>query len=406
VTGVIGVTAGHVTVAASSVVLLGAGPRILGLEGFSTLALVWTLSTLFGLGLGNPTEQVITRRISAGESDAARPFWWLVLWAAVCAVAVLLFGGSLPAAQHGTGLVPGTLVALLGWGTACWVRGSLAGAGHLTRYALLLVVEAVFRVVLVALALLFPPWAGALLAGAVGVPLLVAACVGLLLRQPLPIPRVVRSSDHAGEHLYFGVVSVAYQMCLNGPALALDWQVGASQPALVGAFVAVSTILRSPSLLVGGLSMQALVTLSRAWARGYRSDYIAGTRSLALRWVRLIVPTTLVILLLSPWLLPLYYGSPVDVPASVVVALAISTVFATGAAAVGTGPLFAAGRGRVAASAWGAGAFVTTAVVVGFSGATPWLVVGLVVGPLLPALVVAHRVVVTLRDAGSAPSGS
>lgn len=394
-TGVVGITAGYLAVAGSSVVLLGAGPRILGPDGFSTLAMVWTLSTLFGLGLANPTELVVTRRVSAGEPAALRPLRWLALWGTLSAAAVLLFCGSLPAAQNGIGLVPGTLAAVLGWVAACWVRGILAGTGRLMRYALVLVVEASLRVLLVALALYFPQWAGALLAAAVGGPLLVAAGIGLLLRRPVPRSHRTRS-DHAGEHLYFAIVSLAYQLCLNGPALALDWQVGPTQPALVGAFVAVSTVLRSPSLLVGGLSTQALVTLSRAWVRGDRSGYDAGTRSLALRWAALVIPTTLLVLVLSPWLLPLYYGSSTDVPTSLGVALAVSTVVATGAA-VGTGPLFAAGRGRTAASAWASGAFVTTVVVVSSGGATPWLLFGLVGGPLLAAVVIARGVVRILR---------
>jgi O-antigen/teichoic acid export membrane protein len=384
------------------VVLLGAGPRVLGPTGFSTLALIWTLSTLFGLGFGNPTEQVVTRRISAGEPRAMRPFRWLALWAALTALAVVLFGGSLPSAQTGAGLVPGTLAAVAGWFAVCWVRGSLAGAGHLSRYAVVLVVEAALRVAFVALALLVPAWAGPALAVAVGTPLLLAAVVGLLLDRPVPQPAAERPTNYAGEHLNFGVVSVAYQVCLNGPALVLDWQVGTAQPALVGAFVAVSTVLRAPSLLVGGLSTQALVTLSRSWARGERRDFAAGTRDLAVRWARLVVPATLLVLLLSPWLLPFYYGSSIDVPTTIAIALAVSTFVATGAA-IGTGPLFAAGEGRIAAAGWGTGSVIATVVVIASSGATVWLAIGLVSGPLLAALVVVRRVIWTVRQADLRP---
>lgn len=398
-TGVVGITAGYVAVAGSSVVLLGAGPRVLGLTPFSTLALVWTLSTLFGLGLANPTEQVVTRRLSAGEPGAMLPFRWLILWAALCATAVLTLAHSLPSAQNGTGLVPGTLAAVAGWVATCWVRGSLAGGGHLGRYAVVLFAEAVVRVCLVILALLAPTWAGAALAAAVGGPLLLAAGVGVLLRRPAPRPLTTRSSEHEGEHLYFGVVAVAYQACLNGPALALDWQVGAVLPALVGAFVAASTMLRGPSLLVGGLSTQALVSLSRSWARGDRENYAAQTHDLAVHWARLALPSTGLVLLLSPWLLPLYYGSAVGLRAVVVVALAASTIFAT-AAAVGAGPLFAAGRGRTAAVAWALGAIITMVIVAGSGGSTRWLVVGLVAGPFSAAAVVVHAVRVVLLGAG------
>jgi O-antigen/teichoic acid export membrane protein len=391
-------TIGYIAVAGSSVVLLGAGPRLLGSAGFSTLALVWTLSTLFGLGLANPTELVVTRRLSAGEPHALHPFRWFSLWSVLSILAVLLGGGSLHAARNGVGLTWGTILAVTGWVAATWVRGSLAGGGHLTRYGAVLVVEAASRIGLVAVALLVPSWAGAALAAAVGVPLLLAAGAGLLLRRPGRSVVVPRSEDHAGEHLHFGVVSVAYQACLNGPALLLDWQVGYATPALVGAFVAVSTVLRAPSLLVGGLSTQALVSLSRSWSDGDWETYSAGTRTLAVRWARLVLPATCLVLLLSPWLLPLYYGSAVGLSPAVVVGLALSTVLATGAA-VGTGPLFAAGRGRTAAMAWAAGAAVTSVVVVASSGSTTWLVIGLVSGPLVAAVLVVLGVVAALRAA-------
>ncbi|WP_156399806.1 lipopolysaccharide biosynthesis protein [Phycicoccus sp. Soil748] len=403
---VVTITAGYVAVAVSSVALLGAGPRILGPAAFSTLALVWTLSSVFGLGLGTPTEQAVTRRISAGEPGALRPLGWLLLWAGVVVLLLLLLGDRLPAASTGSGLVPGAVLAVVGWVGVTAVRGRLAGQGHLTRYAVVLGAEALLRMVFVLLAVLLPEATGSLLAASVGGPLALSAAIGAVALRRLPVPSPSTTDPergdgshgkHSGEHLQFGVVSIAYQVCLNGPALALDWKVGHTQPALVGAFVAVSTVLRSPSLLVGGLSTQALVTLSSAWASRDLSSYAASTRVLARRWAALVMPTTLLVLVLSPWLLPLYYGSSLEVSAAVVVSLAVSTLVAT-AAAVGTGPLFAAGRGRTAAVAWAAGAVVTTALVVASAGDTTVLVAGLVCGPLVAGVIVLRAVALTIRS--------
>jgi O-antigen/teichoic acid export membrane protein len=388
ISGTVWITAGYLAVAASSAVLLAAGPRILGSDDFSGLALVWTLSSLFGLGVATPTEQVVTRRVSARAADVRRPVQWLVVGALGASLLLAVLGDALPAARASSAMVPAAIGAIVGWTVVGPVRGLLAGAGQLRRYAVVLGVEAGLRILIVLVGALVSGASGTLLAGAVGAPLIVAGLVGRLLRATAKHVVVEQAAESRSlEHVYFGVVSLAYQACLNGPALILDGQRGTAEPALIGMFVAASTVLRAPSLLVSGLNTVALVNLSRRWSVRDVHGFAASTAQLAVRWVVFVVPASVVLLVMSPWLLPVYYGSPVHLPSGVVVSLTLSTIVAT-AGATGTAPLFASGRGHVAAGAWTVGAALTL-VGLGWSGRSDGrLAASLVLGPALVMLVV------------------
>jgi O-antigen/teichoic acid export membrane protein len=187
------------------------------------------------------------------------------------------------------------------------------------------------------------------------------------------------------EHLSFAVMSVAYQVCLNGPALVLEWRLGTSRPETVGAFVAASTYLRAPSLLIGGISTHALVTLSRTWASPHRAVFNSHLSALFRRAAVISAPAIVVALGASPWVLPLYYGKPTNLPPVLLAALALSTMMAI-AGAVGGAPLFAAELGAHAAAAWAAGAALTACFVVVAPGLGLWMSVGLVLGPFVAAI--------------------
>jgi hypothetical protein len=77
--GVRVVTIGYVLVGGSSFLLLAAGPRLLGTVSFSGLGLIWTVSTLFGIGVALPTEQLVGRRMNVGSPDPVSvPVRWLL----------------------------------------------------------------------------------------------------------------------------------------------------------------------------------------------------------------------------------------------------------------------------------------------------------------------------------------
>ena len=65
-----GPTAGYVAVGLSGFVLLASGPRLLGHDEFSVLAVAWTIATIVGVGIGQPGEQTVTR-VTAGSGDPA-----------------------------------------------------------------------------------------------------------------------------------------------------------------------------------------------------------------------------------------------------------------------------------------------------------------------------------------------
>ena len=73
-------------VAASGAALLAVGPRLLDDRMFAGLAIEWTVSTIFGLGVAAPTEQLVNRRLNVDpacrrdrlrSASERRPAW---LW--------------------------------------------------------------------------------------------------------------------------------------------------------------------------------------------------------------------------------------------------------------------------------------------------------------------------------------
>jgi hypothetical protein len=388
------VTLGYLFVGGSSFVLLAAGPRMLGRETFSGLGLIWTVSTLFGIGIATPTEQVINRRMNGGTRGAVvGPLRVLLALAVAAATACLLIGPHAAAAQRLELLGPGMALTVAGWTAAVAVRGRLAGTGDLVGYTAVLMAEGLIRVGMVALAILLPGEAMVLLATAAGLPLLLAGLVGLAVRVPvgegppgegpadvaaLSGPDVEQPSAPA-EQAMFVLVSMGFQICLNGAPVLLEWRFGSLLPAAVGAFVAASTYFRTPALLAGGVLTHALVELSHAWGAAdpvrFRAARSAGLR----RTLLVIVPSTAAVALVAPFALRLYYGAPVDLPWLVLAALPVSTVLAV-----------------VAAGLWLGGAAVTSLLLATSDGLDWRFALGLLAGPgmaLAGALLADRRLV-------------
>ncbi|WP_156035504.1 lipopolysaccharide biosynthesis protein [Terrabacter tumescens] len=355
-------TLGNLAVALSVVAMLASGPRSLGPQAFAGFALAWTATTLFGYGLAMPTEQLVARRVSAGLSAQTKvPIFRLLVLGVVAGVGAMAWTGWSATAATYTHTAFAVVSGILGWTLASAARGYVAGSGRLGTYAALFGAEALLRLAFVVAAVALPSAAPWLMACAVGVPTLLAGALAAMANpggQKVSLTQK-RSTDVRGEQLSFVVVALGYQVCLSGAPLVIDWRVGESAPATVGAFVVVSSYFRLASVLAGGFTTPALVSLSRSWAQGELGEFSRGLRR-GVRGVSIVsgVASGLAVIC-APIALPLFYGRKPDVSLVIALALALSTVAATAAAVAGTG-LIAAGRAPWAGMCWvlGAGCMV------------------------------------------------
>jgi O-antigen/teichoic acid export membrane protein len=271
------------------------------------------------------------------------------------------------------------------------VRSRLAGVGDLVAYGWVLGVEAGLRILLLAAGMVFHGAAAPLFAASVALPLVGAALAGLVFvvpegREPDRTPQQTPEIP-AGEQWSFMTVSVGYQMCLQAAVLLLGWRAGAERQALVGAFGAVNSYFRSPTVVTGGITTHALVALSHAWGAADREAFSAALRR-AVRNISLVgVGGTLLAFAAAPVLLPLYYPHRLGLPWHLLAALGASTALATFGSLM-IQPLLAAGRLRGAALAWGGGGLVTVAGYALSSGTDVLASLSVIAGPLT-ALVVA-----------------
>jgi O-antigen/teichoic acid export membrane protein len=372
--------------------LLAAGPRVLGTSAFSGLAVVWTVANVFGFGVAAPTEQVLNRRLNVGAPHPIRrPMTWLIGAGAVVIAVASALGARSTAAMDFPELVPAIALAIVSWVAVVYVRGRLAGAGDLTSYAIVLVVESASRIVLIAVAVADREAAPVVLAAAVGLPILLAAATGAMVRVPAPTlsaaSAVALASEpepvHSGsEQLAFIVIALSLQLCLNAPPLLLEWRSGAAHPALVGAFVSASSYFRVPTVLVGGVATHALVDLSHAWGSDDFTDFRRHVRLAMRRTILISLSTVGLLAVAAPVLLPALYGSALGLPLQILVALGVSSAFAVVAVVV-VQPLLAAGNSREAALPWVVGTILTLGCFALSSGNNALASFGLVIGPVV-----------------------
>lgn len=388
------ITAGYLLVGLSSFVLLWLGSSVLSKPAYSGLGLVWTVATLFGIGLAAPTEQFVARRMNIGDPGAhIRPLRLLGALGLVSLLACVLIAPRSAAAGALPELTLGMAVCVVGWVLAVAVRAPLAGVGDLTGYSAVLLVEGIGRIAMVGLVWLFPGTGGFLLPLAAGLPLVLAAGVGLVLRIPAtPTPPSADAVDGSAEvapgpstmteQAGFMLLAIGFQICLSGAPVLLEWRFGHSLVNTVGAFVSASTYFRTPALLTGGVLTHALVELSHGWGAGdlerFRRARMSGLRQVMI----LLVGSSGLLSLAAPVALPIYYHGKVDLPLVVLCALPISTVVAV-TAGMALQPVLAAGRGMIAGLAWVTGAAVTC-LFLALSGDVGWLTaIALVAGPVV-----------------------
>jgi O-antigen/teichoic acid export membrane protein len=234
-----------------------------------------------------------------------------------------------------------------------------------------------------------------LMAAAVAVPVLLAAALGAVILIPQARPAVAMQADWADrggrEQLWFVMVFVGLQVCLQSAVLLLSWRAGAARPAVVGAFGAVNSYFRAPTVVMGGIITHALVICSRAWGAADRAGMRTALRVALRNGLVVGLGGTLVLALVAPVVLPVYYHHRLGLPLSIMAGLAVSTVF-TVLAAIMVQPLLAAGRGATAGLAWLVGGATTVVMFALSSGTDRLATAALICGPLLTLAIAASGV--------------
>ena len=378
-------TFGFLLVGGSAFILLGAAPRLVGAAAFSGIGIIWTVSTVFGVGSATPIEQVINRRMNSRAPHAFRtPVTTLLVMGTAAALVCVGFVGRLPSSSALPATVTGCLLAIVGWVLTATVRGRLAGCGDLVGYSVVLVVEAATRIAFVALAVVMRPQSGVLLPLAVGGPLLISALVGLIWRIPSLRSDSPQSIPVRWEQLAFVMVALGFQGCVNLAALLIEARFGSTQPGVTGQFVAASTYLRTPLMLTGGVLTAALVLLSTAYVDGDRQDFVLARRRSTRQVVLLTAAPSVVLLAVAPWLLPIYYGSSFTLPWVLLAGMAASTVLASLGSAY-TQPLLATGRSVAAGLMWLGAAVITVVALLAMPDLGVGTALAVVAGPLVAA---------------------
>ena len=201
--GLIGPTAGYSVVGLSAFILLASGPRLLGADEYSLLAVAWTALTIFGFGLAFPAEQTVTTVVAGGGSPKETLRIQGIVLSVACLTVVLPLAALL-GANHLLGDSILWSMAIFG-GSLAWAanvepRGALAGAGRFHAYGLAQVGEGVTRILLCAAAWVLPQPA-AWLAAALVLPLVASALIGWIRVTTGPLLRTHLVSDPCRSRL-------------------------------------------------------------------------------------------------------------------------------------------------------------------------------------------------------------
>jgi O-antigen/teichoic acid export membrane protein len=392
---------GYVLVGASGFALLACGPRLLGSADYSLLAIAWTVTTIVGTGIAQPGEQTITRVIaSGGDRHVVRVVTLRLAVVAALALALPALGAFDldPLLRNSAVWSLTVVVAIAGWAMLVGPRGELAGASHFRSYGVVMAVEAVSRMGLCVAAIVIPSAATALLAGALCLPLVLAAMVAYVMARRLALPPGDPTGrGHGREQGSITAVSLLIQVVLSSAPLWLEVQ--STDPALAGAFVTLTSYLRVPLLVVGGIFV---VTLSRASA-AYAARNVALVRAIAVRAIAgagfFALLLELLLLLFSGPGLRLFYGSALPLSATVGILVAASTVFAI-LASTATQVLYGCQRAGAAVVAWALGAIVGTVQMLFLGGDVERAAFAVMSGAAVAALALAVPLWGAVRDRG------
>ncbi len=414
--GFSGPTIGFLAVGASAFALLASGPRLLGTEGYSQLAVAWSILTIYASGIGVPGEQAVVHAVAAGTRHSVelhvRNRMMLAVLPLVAGLLAALFGLDL------FGLDPMwwafIVLGALSWAMLAVVRGELAGAGDFNDYGAALIVEAISRVAVIGLAWAAsgPMVAAVLLAAAMGLPNAGAAAWLYWRRHRLrqgdslqgrredlelvevpaivPMSAVEAEAPRATQLGSLTAIALAMQVILTTAPL---WLAAGSptDAATAGLYVSASSYMRVPLLATGGA---LAVILSRASSTAAQGDRRGLTR-LAWRSAAGLAGSTAalgaLLVAFSGLGLTLIYGEGADIGVLVLVAMAVTVALFSmgyGMTQVSVG----CRDGRRVAWIWVGGAAVTTALLAlmgsTIDGATLALLIGVTATAVALAIVV------------------
>lgn len=330
--GLVGPTAGYSAVGLSAFILLASGPRLLGEDQYSLLAVSWTALTIFAFGLAFPAEQTVTTIVAGGGSrHQIRRIQRIV--GLVAALLVVLPLAALLGANHLLGDSVLWSAAILG-GAVAWAanvvpRGTLSGEGRFHAYGLSQVGEAATRILLCGAAWLLPQ-PSAWLAAALVLPLVTSAVIAWSRSgrrsesQATPAPT---TTAPVSSFAAITVVAASFQILMNAAPLVIQWRMP-GEPA--GQYVTAMTYMRIPMLLTGGFMTVALSSSALAWAK---SDSRAMNRALSVTGAGAL---TCLVLTLGVWsisgpALAVFYGTAVELQRGTLALLGAASVMGVAA---------------------------------------------------------------------------
>lgn len=393
----LGLTIGFGLIGLSAFALMAAGPRVLGQDGYTELALAYTAITIIGVGITTPGEQVITRFVAAGSGTGTVRSVRRRLIAMLPLVLVLLpmLGGDGTGAGSIAMWIAAVLLAALGWIGIALTRGLLAGGQCFREYTATLVIEAMARLVLVIAALLLPAAGTWLLAAAVSLPLIASAAVGWWWARSTPnMTDASYPEDSRAEQFNMTAVALLIQICLSTAQLWLSRQ--SADPAISGAFVTVTSYMRVPVMLAGGLMAPLLTAAAKAYAqRRPRDVAIKTAEALAVGSGGTAVLLALLLALQNLAMLILY-GGDTGLPLATFVWLGVSTLGFI-AANVLTNSLYGCQRAGTAVLVWILPALLTTALFALAGGDPTRLAAAAAIGQLTAVALLATALAFALR---------
>jgi O-antigen/teichoic acid export membrane protein len=306
--------------------------RAVGPAEYAAFSAFWAVVVIAGTGVYLPMEQETARRgVDPSGLRSPRPLRRSAFLAAgaVTAVVGVLVAVLWPALETFFGgdalLVLALVAGCVGYAAQYPVRGLLSARRQYGRYASVLGVEALLRLVLVgALVLLADPGAGGLVA-VVGAAALGSALAGLLGADSASLADSggARALLRSSAVLIAG--AVALQTLLYGGVLVARLLAPASEEAAAGQLLAAITVTRIPVFLFQ--SMEALVVprIAELAARGDRHGMLSAVRRLLALVGSLGVLTAVGSTVAGPWVVALMFGPEYEVSHTTMALLGIGT---------------------------------------------------------------------------------
>ena len=314
--------------------------RSLGVTAYSQIAVLWAVIFVVAVILFRPLEQTLSRtvaeRLARGEEAKS-----VLRTVSILGVAILLMVGVVavlawaPITQRlflGNGLMTAMLLAaVVAYALSYVVRGLVAGLRWFEFYALVLIADAVARIVvaaplvvagsqtLAAVALVAAGFAGAL----VPLRLRKSSLVSALGGRAGPSFRLGGALAFAGPA---GVIAAVDQLLTNGSPLLVRMSGGADASKAAGIVFAATMLVRIPAYLFQGLAASLLPNFTHLQAREHLAEFRASVVKAAAVLFGVGALLTAAIAVLGPWAMSIF-GSDFHAGRSDLVLLAAGVAF-------------------------------------------------------------------------------